>query len=461
MTIALVTAGTPVAGSGAAALTPAYPAGVAANRVALIRTVAKPDTGSVATPGGYTSLANGTGGTGAVGIDTGPTRAAVFYRVLDGSETGTVSVTHSSLGANGVCHAVIDIYSATNGFDTANFGGTTGQDATHGTSWSAAMLATLGFANGDYLAGTNGCCASTSTQVSEAVTATGMTVGSIVAGTDRAVHSATGNDMNFGTFDFPVTGGPATSVVTFTQTTSVNNSGCTAIVRLVESAAVGATVTPDPITVTTTLPAATTNIGVTPTTLATVAALPDTDVSIGVTPVTFNNVVALPQATPVEVMPDVTVTPATIPVVAALPQTGVGVGTAPAVIAASTQLPQSIISVGVTPAVLAALTALPQASVGVGAVPAAIAVLVTFPDTDISVGVAPAALSVVVALPQATAEGGAAGNVTATPAVIAVVVALPQATVLGVIVANAFSSQYDPRLGAIEHTSRSLLGAVA
>lgn len=166
------------------------------------------------------------------GVDTGQTRVGIWYLILSGSESGTVAV---GSGLN-VIQAVIDIYTATNGFDTASFGGTSGADTTNDTSWSATMAATLGFNTGNYLAGANACCASTSTQASKAVSATGATFGTLA--NDRAVHSANGNDLNFGTFDFAVNTGPASAAAIHTMTTSVNNSGITGIVRLVETAAV-------------------------------------------------------------------------------------------------------------------------------------------------------------------------------------------------------------------------------
>jgi hypothetical protein len=225
--ISLQTAGTVAAGTTSAA--PAYPAGVAAGRLAVLKAVSKLGSTSISVPGTYTQLVQAQGGTGADGIDTGQTRVCIFYLVLAGSESGTVTV---GSGLNCI-QAVIDIYTATNGFNTASFGASSGADTTHDTSWSATMAATLGFTSGDLLVGVNACCASTSTQASKAVTATGATFGTLA--NDRAIHSANGNDINFGTFDFPVTAGPASAAAVHTMTTSVNNSGITGIARLVES----------------------------------------------------------------------------------------------------------------------------------------------------------------------------------------------------------------------------------
>lgn len=230
MAITLQTQGTPAAGTTSAA--PAYPAGVAAGRLAVLRVVSKLSATTITTPGTYTQLVQVAGGDGSAdGVDAGNVRACIFYLVLAGSESGTVTV---GSGLN-VVQAVIDIYTATNGFDTASFDATSGADASFGTAWSATMGATLGFTTGDRLVGVNGCRASTSTQASKAVSATGATFGTL--DNDRAVHSANGNDLNFGTFDFPVNSGPASAAVVHTMTTSVSNAGITAIARLVEATA--------------------------------------------------------------------------------------------------------------------------------------------------------------------------------------------------------------------------------
>lgn len=224
-----LSAGTPVAGTTSAA--PAYPAGVAAGAVAVLKVVSKLSATTITTPATYTQLVQVAGGDGSAdGADGGNVRACIFYLELAGTESGTVTV---GSGLN-VVQAVIDIYTADNGFNTGSFAATSGADATFGTAWSATMGATLGFTTGDVLIGVNGLRASTSTQASKAVSATGATFGTLA--NDRAVHTASGNDLNFGTFDFPVTAGPATAAAVHTMTTSVSNAGITAIARLVEAA---------------------------------------------------------------------------------------------------------------------------------------------------------------------------------------------------------------------------------
>jgi hypothetical protein len=234
MTISRVGAGTVVAGT-TGPLLPAYPAGVAAGRVALLKVVLKPSTATITTPAGFLPFpnTNATGGTGAQGADTGPVRVAMFYKMLVGSETGTVSVALASTPNN--AQAVIDIYDATNGFREASFAGTNGADAVNDTGWSITGAAALGLAARDWLVGCDACAsngAGTITVSARAVSATGATFGTI--DNLRNTGSNSGNDSTISTWDAPVTGGSSTVAPGYTATHSAANSGVTAMARLVE-----------------------------------------------------------------------------------------------------------------------------------------------------------------------------------------------------------------------------------
>lgn len=239
MAITRVGSGTALAGTGG--LTPAYPAGVAAGRVAVLKATLKPDTGTISTPTGYTPFPGtaGTGGTGTQGADTGAMRVALFYRVLDGGESGTVTV---SFTGNNNGFAVIDIYAADGGFDTASFAGTTGGDATHGTAWSSTGAANLSLAAGDLLVAATACTSNASNNLgisSRSVTAAGATFGALA---DVALSlTNSGNDSSLDWWDAPVTAGPSSAAPTYTATHSANDSGVTAFARLVEDTTVAVT----------------------------------------------------------------------------------------------------------------------------------------------------------------------------------------------------------------------------
>lgn len=318
MAITLVGQGT-VAG-GSTPLTPAYPSGVASGRVAVLKVAGKPDTNTINTPTGFDPFpnTNGTGGTGAVGVDTGPTRAAMFYRVLDGSETGTVSVSTSAGGSN---NSVIDIYAADSGFDTASFAGTTGGDASHDTSWSAAGSTDLDLTSGDVLVGCSSCCSNNANNIvisSRAVSATGSTFGSVA--NERTFNNNTGNDSCFDTFDFPVTGGPSSAAPTYTCTHSASNSGVTSFARLVE------------------------NAGGTNTT---------------VNPAAVGATVGIPQPGA-----SVSAGPAAVGATAGAPQPGASTSAGPAAVAATAGVPQPSASVTVGPTPVGALAGVPTPTAG-------------------------------------------------------------------------------------------------
>jgi len=230
-TITLITAGTVAAGS--TLVSPSYPAGVATNRLAVMRVGGKPDTETISTPGGWTPFpgTDGAGGTGAQGIDTGPMHVAMFYRVLDGSESGAVAVSIPGGNSN---LAVIDIYEASSGFDTPAFAGTTGADAAHDLAWSAAGATDLGLAAGDRLLVVSACTSNAAGGVgitSRAVTATGSTFGAVA--NQHAFQTNTGNDSLLDTCDFPVTGGPSSAAPVYSSTHDASNSGATALAKLV------------------------------------------------------------------------------------------------------------------------------------------------------------------------------------------------------------------------------------
>lgn len=231
MTISLQTAGTIVAGTTSVA--PAYPAGVASGRWAELKVITKPDTATIRTPTGWIPLGQAVGGAGTTGLDVGPMRAALFGKLLSGSESGTVTVTIDNGNSS---QGVIDIYNSTVGFDVAAMiAGAWGADAASDTSWSAACGFGLNLGAGDLVVGLSACASNASATItSQALSATGATFGAVTNA--RTGSTNNGNDCLLETFDFPVSSGSSNASPTYTATHGAANTGVTVMSRLRESA---------------------------------------------------------------------------------------------------------------------------------------------------------------------------------------------------------------------------------
>lgn len=110
--------------------------GVAAGRRALLFASAKPSTVTWPAITGWTNIVDLAGGTGVENTaDDAPTRLGVWYRDLDGSESGSVTITPT--GSPNCVVGAMSTYSTTTSWDGAP-AAVTGDDATHGASYSAA-----------------------------------------------------------------------------------------------------------------------------------------------------------------------------------------------------------------------------------------------------------------------------------------------------------------------------------
>lgn len=108
--------------------------GVAAGRRAFLTVGAKPSTATINTPSGWTKIGEATGGTGSTGTaDVGPTKVAMFYQDLTGSESGSVTVTGSSTTS---IQASMDTAAKTRAAWAPPVM-VSGNDSTHGTGISA------------------------------------------------------------------------------------------------------------------------------------------------------------------------------------------------------------------------------------------------------------------------------------------------------------------------------------
>lgn len=206
--------------------------GVAAGRMAVLTAACKPSTGTFTDPTGWIPITNATGGTGTNAADTGLSRIAKWYRVLDGTETGSVSV----VSTGGVTTAVMDVYSGTVGAWAVPVS-VVGSDATHGTNASAACGAWATVtAVGDMIH----CGYATDTDDTGAITSPTITQTSVTFGTVTArsrFGNSDGNDNTVFTWDALISTGANTNAPTLGLTWAASSCGAVAALRLREATA--------------------------------------------------------------------------------------------------------------------------------------------------------------------------------------------------------------------------------
>lgn len=231
MTVSYISSGTTVYSTGnPLPLTPTH--NIADMLVVTVGT--KPDTTPPTTPEGWIVLGSTTGGTGTLGIDTGPMRVDVFTREADGSaldNTGAITVTGNSVSA-----AQVHVFRKTGA--AWDIGYTGAADTTTGTSFSAVMPVNPGLTVGDILlaVGVIPTDVTTPSQFSaESVSATGMTTVTLTEIVEW--DTASGEDMGGWVGWGSVATGTATDVPTVTSTaggTTTNVAGPIALIRLRE-----------------------------------------------------------------------------------------------------------------------------------------------------------------------------------------------------------------------------------
>lgn len=216
-----------------------YPTGIAAGSLLVLTVGCHPDTKTVSTPaGGWVAPANSnqTGGAGTFGAGTGPCRTAMFYKIADGTETGTLAVTVSSV-ASSLCWAVM--VRIESGSDLYDIVCTNGVDSSGGASWSTTGAAQLDITTGDFLLihCTVPTAASDPTTVSsESVTIPSCTF-SFSFGDTIVVETATGNDIAGRGVGGSITAGTATGAPGHTCTwpaTATNIAGPEIYMRIRE-----------------------------------------------------------------------------------------------------------------------------------------------------------------------------------------------------------------------------------
>ena len=194
----------------------------------------KPDSTPATTPSGWTLLGSASGGTGSQGIDTGPMRVGVFYKVATSANEapGAITITGNNVSAASVyafrpgAGNIIDIV------------GTGAADTTTGTPHSATMPVNPGLTVGDALlaVGIIPTDVTTPSQFSaQTVSATGMTTVNLTE--IEEWDTASGQDMGGWVARGSVVTGTATAAPTVSATaggTTTNVAGPIFLVRMRE-----------------------------------------------------------------------------------------------------------------------------------------------------------------------------------------------------------------------------------
>jgi hypothetical protein len=225
------------AGTGAGGTTscaPSYPSGISASTSVLYCFITgRSNTADTAPtmPAGWTSVGSLEGGTGTWGVDTGTRRVHVFKKdTVDGTETGTVTVSLSGTTANTLRASIVRFEVPAGHTISHEFA--SGADTSNGTGYSATSSANMDFQANDLLAIVTAQNIDTGTATSRAVSCTDVTFGTLTNRADTAVTN--GNDHRHIINTVPVssvTGSPD-NAVTFSYTISANGSGPTGFLRL-------------------------------------------------------------------------------------------------------------------------------------------------------------------------------------------------------------------------------------
>lgn len=156
--------------SGTSSATPSYPSGLASGDMLILSASSKYNAADA--PDGWTLLASASGGSGASGVDTGTVHRSLFYKISDGTETGTVTVNVPS--GNSMSTRIV-AYRPASG-RTWSISATTASDNSAGTGVSFTGAANLDLAAGDWLLPHGVVNSDAYSYSSHAVTATGVSV---------------------------------------------------------------------------------------------------------------------------------------------------------------------------------------------------------------------------------------------------------------------------------------------
>jgi hypothetical protein len=226
--IALVATGTQA--NGTASITPSYPAGASAGRLAVLQVLSgHPDDVVPSTPAGWTRAGTGSGGGDTFGNGTGRRRVTWFVRELTGSDAAPTTAISS--GSGSLISGRIAVLSRSVGVGwlwSTSFG----EDTSSGTGFSAPCSDTETFRAGDFCILGYGIASTSGSVGSETIAASGITFGTITHQVNVSVTE--GNQGRYGIATGSVTVGAAAQTPTVGATLSAASTGVAGVLRLRE-----------------------------------------------------------------------------------------------------------------------------------------------------------------------------------------------------------------------------------
>lgn len=232
MAIAVGAAGAAVGGTTSLALV--CPNSVTAGQLLVAGIGGKYPANLPSTPAGWTAApAAYSGGSGASGVDAGQAYVIYFYKIADGTESGT-TVNVTITGGN-TCKGSITRFTKTAALEwSVAFAG--GSSNTAGLAWAVTADVDPGLQTGDLVFAYSGVNSDIATWSTEAMTATGATFGSATERVDS--NTANGDDCAIFASDHPVTAGVSSGVIAYSAvaSTTLGNApaGATIFMRLRE-----------------------------------------------------------------------------------------------------------------------------------------------------------------------------------------------------------------------------------
>ncbi|MFF7966766.1 hypothetical protein ACFZC3_15540 [Streptomyces sp. NPDC007903] len=230
MTISIGTVG--ALATGTTTVTPALVG--AAGDLAVLQVVSGHPSDSVpSTPSGWTSAGSFSGGGGTFGTSAGPRRITYFVRVLTGGEAAPTTSIPAATGSV-ISGRVMNLTrSAGTGWRWA---AAFGEDTLSGTGFSATSLAALTFTAGDVAVIGYGVASNADSYTAEALTATGITFGTVTERADAVV--AAGNGASVALATATVTAGSGSQTPTVAATLAAASTGVAGVLRVREASAV-------------------------------------------------------------------------------------------------------------------------------------------------------------------------------------------------------------------------------
>lgn len=222
--------------NGSSNWTPVLPTGISAGMLIIVPFASKLSTQvPVMDTSGFTKGAEYIGGAGANGVDSGPIRITIWYKIADGTESGqTLSISAPfATGNNGLCRPIVYAKDAALSWQLAF---AIGKDDNGGNStYSAQSESVLNLTPGDILINATAHNESSSSVAANATTASGITFGTVTEVFDS--NSSGGYHTGLVVTQSPVTSGSAEVAVTnqFTYTTTPVGggvSGATVFIRV-------------------------------------------------------------------------------------------------------------------------------------------------------------------------------------------------------------------------------------